>query len=317
MTGWCPARLFFRDGKLRVDWRYVGGLRFNRGPFFHNAIETAMELPFCAMFWRETAADVLIDWAKRSPGAPPRGFIHHMSRCGSTLISGMLGACDANISLAEPSPMDVILRGPFSEEDRLELARAWLSACAQPHHGERTAFVKFDSRHVREVPFLRQAFPGVPWIFLYREPLEVVVSHVRHPAPWGVKGMLDATFIGLYAQEAHALSAEDYLGKALGTILEWAVQYAGDPEGMLVEYSELPAAFTGRILPHFGVDYSSEEISSMQAASARNAKEPDVLFQPDGERKQKAVKPWMREITDRWIRPHYEKLEQLRRAAQE
>ncbi len=47
-----------------------------------------------------------------------------------------------------------------------------------------------------------------------------------------------------------------YLGKSLGVVLEWAIRNAQDPRGILVNYSELPSAFSDRILPHFGIEHN-------------------------------------------------------------
>ncbi len=312
LTGWCPVRLFSRGGEWRVDWRYLGDVRFSSRSFFDLAIDRAMQRPFTALFWRDTPIEAMLEWADCVPKLPVRGIIHHMSRCGSTLVSKMLGACEGNIALSEPSPLDVILRTPISHEERLRLARAWVTACTVPRFGERAIFIKADCWHFRYVEFLQEAFPEARWIFLYREPIEVIVSHVQEPSPWTTQGLMDAALLDMTAEEAAALSREDYVGKSLGIVLEWAIRNAQDPCGMLVNYSELPGAFLDRILPHFGVAYSVEEVAAMEAAAQQNAKEPALAFEADVERKQKAAKPWMRDVAARWIEPHYGTLEALR-----
>jgi hypothetical protein len=209
--------------------------------------------------------------------------------------------------------MDAILRVPISHEERIRLARAWAAACAYPRFGEHAVFIKADCWHLQYSEFLQEAFPEARWIFLYREPIEVIVSHVEEPSPWTSQGMMDPGLLGVTPEEAFGLSREDYLGKSLGIILEWAIRSAGDSRGMLVNYSELPGAFSERILRHFGVKYSDEEIAVMDAAKGQDAKEPTFFFEADVERKQKSAKPWMREIAARWIDPHYQRLEGLRR----
>lgn len=313
LTGWCPVRLFARNGEWRVDWRYLGDLRFSSRSFFDHAIDRAMQHPFTALFWRDTPVETMLAWADRGPPMPVRGIIHHMSRCGSTLISGMLGACEANIALSEPSPMDTILRAPISDKERLQWVRAWVAACAYPRFGERSVFIKADCWHFRYVEFLQEAFPESKWIFLYREPIEVIVSHVQEPSPWTSQGLMDPALLDMPPQEALALSREDYLGRSLGVVLEWAVRNAEASHGILVNYAELPGAFRERILPHFGVTYSSEEIAEMEAVSRWNAKEPSLSFDPDVERKRRSAKPWMREVAATWIDPHYRALEEIRR----
>ena len=217
------------------------------------------------------------------------------------------------LALSEPEgPLDVILRAPISDDDRLRLARAWVAACTTPRFGERAVFIKADCWHFRYVQFLQKAFPEAAWIFLYREPIEVIVSHVQEPSPWTLQGLMDPALLDMSAEEAGALSREDYLGKSLGIVLEWAIRNAEDSRGMLVNYSELPHAFSARILPHFGGEYSMEEVAAMEAVAQQNAKEPAFAFEADVQRKQKAAKPWMREVAARWIEPHYRALEAMR-----
>ena len=316
LTGWCPARLFLKEGEWRVDWRYLGDLRFNTRSFFDHVIDTALFHPFAAAFWRDTPLDAMVEWAERIPRIPVRGVIHHMSRCGSTLVNRMLGTCPANIALSEPSPLDIILRAPWPDKDRLRIARAWVAACAHPRFGERFVFVKADCWHFRFVPFLQEAFPEAKWIFLYREPVEVIVSHAVEPSPWTTRGLMDPALLDLTPAEAFGMTREDYLGKSLGIILEWAIRNARDPAGLLVNYSELPEAFFSRILPHLGVEFSAEEIAAMEAASLHNAKEPSLRFEPDTQRKRQEAKPWMREVAARWIDPHYRTLEEMRRTVE-
>ena len=54
-----------------------------------------------------------------------------------------------------------------------------VSALAQPRRGEQALFVKLDSWHTLALPLFRRAFPSVPWVFLYRDPVEVPVSQLE------------------------------------------------------------------------------------------------------------------------------------------
>ena len=42
----------------------------------------------------------------------PSGFIFHMSRCGSTVISQMLAALAEHVVVSEAGPIDALARGP-------------------------------------------------------------------------------------------------------------------------------------------------------------------------------------------------------------
>src|SRR5271166_938284 len=45
-------------------------------------------------------------------GATPAGFIFHMSRCGSTLVSQMLAQLDEVVMLSEPQVLNDVLLAP-------------------------------------------------------------------------------------------------------------------------------------------------------------------------------------------------------------
>src|SRR6266542_3419017 len=84
------------------------------------------------------------------PGLSPSGFIFHMSRCGSTLISQMLAALPQNIVISEAGPIDSLLRTNFHDpsfaDDRRPIWFAWVvSALGQRRSGqEQHFFIKFN-----------------------------------------------------------------------------------------------------------------------------------------------------------------------------
>src|SRR5205823_6164768 len=45
-------------------------------------------------------------------------------------------------------------------------------------------FVKFSSWNVLYFPLVRAAFPGVPWVFVYRHPVDVMVANLAKPGSW-------------------------------------------------------------------------------------------------------------------------------------
>src|SRR5207249_1157357 len=126
------------------------------------------------------------------PGIDPTAFIFHGSRCGSTLLAQMAEALPRTIVISEAPPVDQILRASAPAERRLDWFRALLSVLGQPRRGdERHLFVKFDAWHVFDLPLVQQAFPGVPCVFLYREPSAVMASQMRMPGIQTLPGMLD------------------------------------------------------------------------------------------------------------------------------
>ena len=166
-----------------VDWCYLGKDRF-KDSFFDQTVGECLRQPFNLLFRDQTPIDVLGQWNELRPGLSPTGFIFHMSRCCSTLISRMLASLPQNIVISEARPIDSTLRAHFhsdavTDERRIAWLRWMVSALAQRRRGkEQHFFIKFDAWNVLEVPLIRRAFPAVPWVFVYRDPVEVLVSQL-------------------------------------------------------------------------------------------------------------------------------------------
>ena len=174
LDGWLPIRVDWsamspqlagRDAvEPLVDWCRVGARRFVE-PFFGQTIEKCLREPFSLLFRHQTSLEVLVEWQRARPGLQPSGFIFHMSRCGSTLLTQMLAALPQNIVISEASPISGILRAKSSmatDEQKVAWLRAMLSALGQRRSGRETHFfVKFDSWHTFNLSLIRRAFPDV------------------------------------------------------------------------------------------------------------------------------------------------------------
>jgi hypothetical protein len=302
-----------------VDWCWLGGERFI-DPFFDGTIEIAQRRPFNRLFAHRTPIGKLGAWHEASPGMAPSGFIFHMSRCGSTLVSRMLAELPENVVISEAGPLDRLARAvSIPEALRMEWLRWMVSALGQKRSGRETGyFVKFDSPTVLALPLIRRAFPSVPWIFLYRNPEEVLVSHLRQPAPAMSVGVvtdlsLDVSWIDAPIKEVVSMAPAEYAARAIGRICECAVR-GRDERGMLVNYAQLPEAAWGSIARWFGVGFSADEVARMQQVALLDVKRPRRRFEADGESKRLEVSDAARAAAARWIFPHFDELERIRLA---
>src|SRR5437660_536531 len=107
--GWIPVCLDWRYPEPTVRWCHLGQEPFSE-PFFDSTVQLVLQRPFNALFAHETPIGSLEGWHERSPGLAPSGFIFHMSRCGSTLVSQMLAALPRNVVVSEAGPLDSIAR---------------------------------------------------------------------------------------------------------------------------------------------------------------------------------------------------------------
>lgn len=316
-SDWLPVRVYWQESRPFVDWCYVGKERF-REPFFDLTIERRFRQPFNLLFRHQTPIDFLGELNARLPALAPTGFIFHLSRCGSTLISQMLAALDQNVVLSEPPPVDAILRANWkkpevTDEQRVTWLRWLIGALGQKRNSpEKHFFVKFDSWSTLDLAIINRAFPDAPWIFLYRNPVEVIVSHLRLRGAWMIPGMVGNILPGLDLADVLPMSGEEYCARVLARICESALEHLPHRNARLVNYTELPEAVTSSVLEHFRLAYAPEDIERMKALTQFNAKTPQMNFVADSETKKKQASVAAREAAEKWVNPLYEKLENLR-----
>jgi gluconate kinase len=317
--GWIPIRVFLRGNEARVDWCHFGRKRFDR-PFFKDSVDEALRLPFNQAFRRETSIDALAEWNAASPGIAPTAFLHHASRCGSTLLARMLAALDSHVVMSEPPMVDAVLgarrMSPGVTEDMQVLwLRGLVSALAQPRNGESAFFVKLDAWHILDLALLRKAFPRTPWLYLYRDPVEIAVSQMRQRGGFMIPGVFGPGMMLFGAEQSMAMAPEEFVVRVLGRMLEAGAAGCAADGGIPIHYSELPQAAWTRLRDVLGIDRSDRTLEALQSAARWDAKNPHFEFVNDSTRKQREASASMRELAGRWATPAYLELEALRGAA--
>src|SRR5258706_11514250 len=112
LEGWTPIRVYWGQSGPMVDWCYLGNTRFT-DPFFDQTIERCFRRPFNLLFRHQTSIEVLGERWALQPTWTPAGFIFHMSRCGSTLISQLLSSLSNSTVISEASVVDTVLHSNF------------------------------------------------------------------------------------------------------------------------------------------------------------------------------------------------------------
>ena len=317
LHGWLPARVVWRDSAPSVEWTLLGSQRL-LDPFFERTLDRQMSHPFHQLFRREGSVQEMIEWTDEHPGAPLRGMIFHMSRCGSTLMSQQLAACESHVVASEPAPLEALVRArphrkDLAREQQVRWIRAMVSAIGQARAGEASFYLKMDCWLVHEIDLIREAFPEVPWVFLYRDPLEVMVSHRRIPAAWTVPGLLPPEALKLRMSDWDPTQIDVYVARALALICESGLAAAqNDEHGMLVNYSELPNIMYERMLRHFSL--SPDAIPAMQRRSLQNAKSSNAFFSRDEKSKQADATDRLRGVVANYLEAIYRRLEAGRQA---
>jgi hypothetical protein len=278
IPAWLPARIRAEGDGGIVEWCEAGGVAFT-DPFFESTLRRMKKHGRAA----ETGVDALIAEAAAHPGLPPAGFIFHCSRCGSTLVSQLARALPGTVVISEAPAIDDVLRSGWPRERRIETLRAVVAALGQTRMpGDRHLVVKFDAWHVFDLPIVQDAFPGVPCVFVYRDPAGVVASQLRMPSQYLLPGALDPSIAGLTTvDDVIAAGREAYSARVLGRMLDAAARLTRDGRLELISYAELPGAAIARVLEWTGRQGCADDRARLADLAAFDAKTPGMPFTTD------------------------------------
>jgi hypothetical protein len=304
-----PIGIVDRDGEPWVEWADLTGIVPDE-PFFDQTVQRCLADPARAASRRCTPLAALPMDSPRGTADElrPTGFVFHTSRCGSTLVARMLRATGSTLVLSEPAPLaDVLSRYQDRLADRTERVRAMIMALGHARApGHRHYVVKFDAWAVFDLALIRDAFPLVPWVFLYREPADVLASQLRRPGSHVVPGFLRDVSL----DDAVAMGREAYCALVLSRIAHAAGRRDDDPLARFVPYRDLPGAVAAQIAPHFGIDVSPAGRAAMADAARWDSRTPSLPFLPTPAQHSPAV---LRAA--RTMEPAYAALEALARRA--
>ncbi len=310
-------RIYWRESRPMVDWGYLGARRFT-DPFFEETCGQCVRHPADLLFRHQTPLEELGETVLTQSRVTPTGFIFHMSRRGSTLICQMLATACKNIVISEAGPLDTILRAHcrdanISEEQRVVWLQ-WMAGALgwRRHPEEKNLFIKFDSWHTLFLPLIERAFPGVPWVFLYREPLEVLVSQRTHRGAQMIPGMFEPALFGWDVPTAAAMALDEYGARVLAKICEAALAQVQGGTGKLVNYGQLPGLVWPALMHFWGVEFSPDESRRMADSAKLSAKNPFLPFEEDSQAKRHGASQEIRVVAGQWLDGVYRQLEALR-----
>ena len=305
-TNWAPVSVHYSGSTPFVNWIAMGTCGFTE-PFYQDTISTVRRQAFSQAFRWKQPLEVL------GAGRSPTGFIFHMSRCGSTLLCRMLAALDRATVISEAPPIDDVIEGAscidgLAPEKHVAWLRSAIWALGRPFPERDLFFVKLDAWHIHKMPLIRLAFPEVPWVFLYRDPLEVLVSQARDPGRFALPGGMATSTLGLNPEDVVGLTREQWCARALAEFCRSALRFA-DNKGCFVNYRHLPRSLWSWLAGHFGISFTQAELETMQSATALHAKNPERQFHPDSEQKRNEATPALKELAGRELQSLYHELE--------
>jgi hypothetical protein len=284
IKGWIPIKLYPEDSSLICRWLYVGNKDFTE-PFFDETISA------CRAQFSEnghlkrsmSSTDILADWSTEMDVIEPTAFIFHISRCGSTLISQMLGMQPSNIILPEVPFFDDLLRYGKKQDCMPEILPQLKAAIglygAKRNEDQQQLFIKPDSWHIHFYKELRALFPTVPFFLLYRKPDEVIRSQQKKRGMQALPNYLEAEIFGFDKEKISDMPLDEYMGMVIESYLDTFLDILQkDQRAYAINYHEGAMPIVDTIALVTGLPITDAERQLMEKRAGFHAKFPDQVF---------------------------------------
>ena len=312
IKNWIPWRLVNHSSNPMCQWLYAGDKSFTE-PFFGDTISVCRNLYSSNKGYKVVSdLQVLSEWTNNMEAVAPAAIIFHVSRCGSTLLSQLLGMDDANIVLSEVPFFDELLRIPFKKQPAENIdVNACLIAAIKCYGQKRTGkedrlFIKTDSWHLHFYPRLRTLFPLVPFILMYRNPFEVILSQQRQRGMQSVPGIIEPEVFDFTNEQTNQTNLDQYMTNVLTGYFNKMIEITmADPLVLPVNYKEGINSIMEKIAAFVGLNFTKETEKLFEERSRYHAKHPKQLFEAE------KADP----VTPAYLKPVlqlYEQLDQLR-----
>ena len=216
----------------RVLWADLGDHPFREWQFLFTVKHLAEAGAIGEAFNTDIA--ILKDDRVVNGGLIPSGFVFHISRCGSTLVAKALARSPAHVVITQGGPLQRGFWAYLTDDwrkpleptgDALRMFRNLVEAMTRPRRSDQAvAFVKFISWNILYADFVAAAYPHVPSLFLYREPVEVIASVMNETtAVLHAKGTREAAFLtGASMEETDDMTDAEYLAECYARYFEEA-----------------------------------------------------------------------------------------------
>ena len=310
LAPWTPVSLLIEPPAPTIDWCNLSDLTFSE-PFFSQTLMRVGNEPVSReLVTTDLGALRQIDAV--APGRDPDGFIFHISRCGSTLVSQLAAALDGIAVLAEPDPINTLLGLDPATVDvplQVDCLRLLIQAYGRGRANARRFIVKFSSWNLLYLDVLRRAFPDVPCVFVARDPAEVAASILGGRTGWmRLREVPERaqSLLGIPLESIATLDDSGFCVAVLEQFLSAAVE-ADIPSALYVDYASLPGAVWERILPCFGIEPTAAELEILREVAKRDAKTPGNSFTPDSTRKRAMLSPATAHLVEQRLQPLYQR----------
>jgi hypothetical protein len=303
----------------RLVWLDIGQTPLEESYFFRTTqrfLERTAE-----PFRFSTGLEVLDDDSIAAQSCYPTGFIFHLGRSGSTLLSKALARVPSHLVISEAPPHFFIwplLGGGWGQPIRadhrnlLRFGNLTLAMGRRRREEYQAHFVKFTTYNILYIDFIRAAFPDVPALFLYRDPSEVLVAMLNEGPGWS--RLKDSDFgamaAGMSESKVRQISQAEFYARCLGRFMTAALE--ASTKGLaLADYQLLRKEALPVFLEALGCHLEPPELRLMQPQFAYYSKDDrdQRRFIPDSGSKKRAVTPEIETLVRPALVDLYRKLE--------
>jgi hypothetical protein len=292
--GWIPHRVRYIDNEPFVE--------------FLTLHDNSLSKPVAYMDMANFKTESLVPLNQfETKDRDPTGFIFHMSRCGSTMTSNVLKACEECVVFSEPYILADILMPPCRVDSAVTAARLRLVVDL---HGQafpdKKIIVKWLSWLSTKIDIIQASFPHTPSIFLMRDPVEVIVSVLKDHPGWMKLIRLSA--------EIDAKAPEKGTPEFCSLVLRQFCKsiYEAPMPVRAIDYAALPEAIWNDICPYFGIEVDGGTRQSMIERSRFDIRDDRLktFFVPDSEQKQAEASDRIRELAEKYVAPALDRVQQ-------
>ena len=285
---------------------------------------------------REFDADVVSQDVSGPTVLDLKGVVFHESRCGSTLAANTMMALnpEKNRVFSESRPPVEALMHTCGEDYSECSARAAANVLRDVIYlmgrsddpKEENLFFKFQSVTSRTLAVFRLAFPTTPFIFLYRDPVEVMMSQLDIPRPSRancVASKRSSPLVHKFVKETpyqmDELEDEEFCAIHLATLCGTALHNIEEADGLglAVKYRrDLVHDLLDVVYPqHFRVTVDEAARARVLKVSGTYSKNRGQHgdkygdFKPDSAQKKKMASPEIEDASESFLQPSFDALE--------
>ncbi len=230
--------------------------------------------------------DAMNGFSSGCDAVQPAGFIFHLSRCGSTLVSGCLSELDSTCIFSEPPLLtELILDESLSLDEQQGYLRACINLQAAAFNQRPRVIIKWNAWDIIHWHKIREIYPQVPCVFLTRNPIEILASHRRlvgrHMSGDPTLGHLHPVF----SSDESIVSFLDRQRNVLCVLLESMLHIAHLESVLVVDYSHLDMGSMKHIGNFFGCMTDNADLVRLQTRMKFHSKTPGQSFIADSKQK--------------------------------